>query len=64
MGDYHLEKLFEKAIASNEPQITKLITTALVGKIKLEQIINYIIHIILHILWLLFIINIKLYYII
>ena len=38
IGDYYLKKLFDKAITSDEPQIAKLIATALVGKIGISYV--------------------------
>jgi len=44
IGDYYLKELFDKAITSDEPQIAKLIATALVGKVStsyVNMIIKY-----------------------
>ena len=38
IGDYYLKELFDKAITSDEPQIAKLIATALVGKIGISYV--------------------------
>ena len=38
IGDYYLKELFDKAITSDEPQIAKLIATALVDKIGISYV--------------------------